>query len=124
MKPLKLLETSDTPEVTLDKERGRFEFYGKIMPENPTEFFEPIIKWFHDYIKEPNQETILAFKLDYFNTAASKKIIEILSLLHNLKKENKTVQVNWYYKNIDEDMLEVGETFSEIIHIPFNFYPY
>lgn len=124
MKPLKLLETSDTPEVTLDKERGRFEFYGKIMPENPKEFFEPIIEWFHEYIKESNQETCLIFKLDYFNTAASKKIVEILLLLQNIKNENKTVQVNWYYKSIDEDMLEVGETFSEITHIPFNFYPY
>ncbi|MEW5847138.1 MAG: SiaC family regulatory phosphoprotein [Bacteroidota bacterium] len=77
MKPLKLLETSDTPEVTLDKERGRFEFYGKIMPENPKEFFEPIIEWFKEYVNDPNPETILTFKLDYFNTAASKKFSSV-----------------------------------------------
>ncbi len=124
MKPLKLLETSDTPEVTLDKERGRFEFYGKIMPENPKEFFEPIIEWFKEYVNNPNPETTLTFKLDYFNTAASKKLIEILSLLQNIKRDQKIIQVNWYYKSIDDDMLESGETFSEIIHIPFNFLPY
>ncbi|MEW5847072.1 MAG: SiaC family regulatory phosphoprotein [Bacteroidota bacterium] len=50
--------------------------------------------------------------------------MEILSLLQNIKKNQKTIQVNWYYKSIDDDMLESGETFSEIIHIPFNFFPY
>ncbi|HBI81535.1 MAG TPA: nuclear pore complex subunit [Bacteroidales bacterium] len=124
MKPLKLLETSDTPEVTLDKERGRFEFYGNIMPENPKEFFDPIIEWFHEYVKNPNPETTLIFKLDYFNTAASKKLIEILSILQGINQNNKTVQVNWFYKKIDEDMRDSGETFAEIIHIPFKFFTY
>ena len=124
MKPLKLLETSDTPEVTLDKERGRFEFYGNIMPENPKEFFDPIIEWFHEYVKNPNPETTLIFKLDYFNTAASKKLIEILSILQGINQYNKTVQVNWFYKNIDQDMRDSGETFAEIIHIPFKFFTY
>jgi len=124
MKQLKLLETSDTPEVTLDKERGRFEFYGNIMPENPKEFFDPIIEWFHEYVKNPNPETTLIFKLDYFNTAASKKLIEILSILQGINQNNKTVQVNWFYKNIDQDMRDSGETFAEIIHIPFKFLTY
>lgn len=124
MKPLKLLETSDTPEVTLDKERGRFEFYGKILPENPKEFFEPIIDWFREYVNNPNPETTLTFKLDYFNTAASKKLLEILSIVQKIRENDGQVQVNWYYKSIDDDMLESGETFSEIIHIPFNLIPY
>lgn len=124
MKPLKILETNDSPEVTLDKERGRFEFYGKIMPENPKEFFEPILDWFRQYVENPNNETQVVFKLDYFNTAASKKIIEILSMLQHIHQNNKKVLVNWYYRSMDNDMLESGETFSEIIHIPFNFIPY
>lgn len=124
MKPLKILETYDSPEVTLDKERGRFEFYGKIMPENPKEFFEPILNWFRQYVENPNNETQVVFKLDYFNTAASKKIIEILSMLQHIHQNNNKVLVNWYYRSIDEDMLESGETFSEIIHIPFKFFPY
>ncbi len=124
MKPLKILETNDSPEVTLDKERGRFEFYGKIMPENPKEFFEPILDWFRQYVENPNNETQVVFKLDYFNTAASKKIIEILSMLQHIHQNNNKVLVNWYYRSIDEDMLESGETFSEIIHIPFKFIPY
>lgn len=124
MKPLKILETNDSPEVTLDKERGRFEFYGKIMPENPKEFFEPIMDWFRQYVENPNSETQVIFKLDYFNTAASKKIIEILTLLQLIHQNNNKVLVNWYYKSIDEDMLESGETFSEIIHIPFKFISY
>ncbi len=124
MKPLKLLETSDSPEVTLDKDRGRFEFYGKIMPENPKEFFEPILEWLREYQNQAINETNAIFKLDYFNTAASKKLLEILSILQAIHKSGKNVTINWYYHSIDEDMLESGETFSEIIHVPFKFIPY
>lgn len=124
MRPLRFDETSDTPEVNLDKDRGRFEFYGKSMPENPTEFFLPIIEWFKEYVKNPNKETTLIFKMDYFNTASSKKILEILSLLLEIHKKKMSVIVNWHYRSNDDDMKETGETFSEIIHIPFRITPY
>lgn len=124
MKPLRIVETSDTPEVNLDKDRGRFEFYGKSMPENPTEFFLPILEWMKEYVANPNKETILIFKMDYFNTASSKKILEILTFLLEIHKRKMSVMVNWHYRSIDEDMKETGETFSEIVHIPFKIIPY
>ncbi len=124
MNPLRINETSDTPEVNLDQSRGRFEFYGKSMPEDPNEFFTPIINWFKEYITKPNKETVLIFKMDYFNTASSKKILEILSVLLEIHKKKQTVIVNWHYRSNDDDMKETGETFSEIIHIPFRITPY
>ncbi|MCB8964562.1 MAG: DUF1987 domain-containing protein [Bacteroidales bacterium] len=124
MNPLRINETSDTPEVNLDQTRGRFEFYGKSMPEDPNEFFTPIINWLKEYITKPNKETVLIFKMDYFNTASSKKILEILSVLLEIHKKKQTVIVNWHYRSNDDDMKETGETFSEIIHIPFRITPY
>ncbi|MGE0079194.1 MAG: DUF1987 domain-containing protein [Bacteroidales bacterium] len=124
MKPLRIDETSDTPEVNFDKDRGRFEFYGKSMPENPNDFYQPIIDWIKEYIKDPNKETILIFKMDYFNTASSKKILELLTFLQEIHKKKMTIIVNWYYRSNDDDMKETGETFSEIVHIPFKITPY
>ena len=38
LKPIRLPETQFTPEVNLDKDRSRFEFYGKSLPEDCNEF--------------------------------------------------------------------------------------
>lgn len=124
MQSLRIAETSYSPEVNLDKERSRFEFFGKSFPEDPKEFFAPIIDWFRLYVTQCNRETIVNFKLDYFNTASSKKIVDILNILKEIHRQKKTIVINWYYRSNDEDMFETGETFSEIVNLPFKFIPY
>ncbi|HOP04970.1 MAG TPA: DUF1987 domain-containing protein [Tenuifilaceae bacterium] len=124
MEPLRLAETHFSPEVNLDKDRSRFEFFGKSFPEDAKEFFNPIIDWFMKYVESPNRETTVIFKLDYFNTASSKKIVDLLNVLKEIHKQKKSIIINWYYKSDDEDMLETGETFSEIVNLPFKFFPY
>ncbi|MDD3567986.1 MAG: DUF1987 domain-containing protein [Bacteroidales bacterium] len=122
--PIRLNETQFTPEVNLDVDRSRFEFYGKSLPEDCNEFFEPIIDWFRSYVQIPNRETVLVFKLDYFNTSTSKKFLEILNLLKEIHRQKKSVIVHWYYRTGDEDMYETGETFSELVSIPFKIMPF
>ena len=122
--PIRLNETQFTPEVNLDRDRSRFEFYGKSLPEDCNEFYNPIIQWFRSYVAFPNRETILIFKLDYFNTSTSKKFLEILNLLKEIHKQKKPVVVNWYYRTGDDDMHESGETFSELVAIPFKIIPF
>ncbi|HPX04972.1 MAG TPA: DUF1987 domain-containing protein [Tenuifilaceae bacterium] len=121
---LRLDETPDSFEVILDKDRGRFEFYGKSMPEDPNSFFIPILDWLKEYVKTPNRETIVTFKIDYFNSASSKKLLDIFTILSEIHKKKMSIVVNWYYRPIDEDMFESGETFAELSKIPFKFLPY
>jgi len=120
-RPLRIQATTESLEVNLDKEMSRFEFYGKSLPENPNEFFEPILNWFKEYVKDPNKETILIFKMEYFNTATSKRLIDILSICSEIPKTKQSIFVNWYYRYNDDDMRETGESFSEIVNLPFNF---
>lgn len=124
MRPIRIEETPFSPEVNLDKERSRFEFYGKCFPEDSHEFFNPIIDWFREYVIAPNRETIIIFKLDYFNTTSSKKFIDILNILKEIHRQKKTILIHWYYRTGDEDMFESGETLSEIVSLPFKFIPY
>jgi len=124
MKPLRIQATNESLEVNLDKELSRFEFYGKSLPENPVEFFEPILSWLKEYVKTPNKETILVFKMEYFNTASSKRLLDILSICYEIHKKKQSVFVNWYYRFDDDDMKESGESFSEIVHLPFKFITY
>ncbi len=56
--------TDETPKVILDVEAGEFEFSGKSLPEDVTQFFNPILDWFDNYGVSPSPETKVVFKMD------------------------------------------------------------
>ena len=124
MERLYIERTDDTPEVTFDKEKGIFEIKGLSLPENSFEFYEQPIKWLKEYVKEPNNLTIFNFKLDYFNSASSKEIVEILCELEKLIPIKKDVVVDWHYNGEDELFAIKAEEFMTIIAIPFQLKPY
>lgn len=116
-------KTQSTPEVKLDKENGKMEFSGRSLPENVKEFYNPIIEWIDNYLKEPQSSTRVVFNFEYFNTASSKMILDIIEKLSELNN-NSDLKVDWYYIEEDDDMLEAGEDYSDITEIPFNFISY
>ena len=95
MRTIKISETLKTPEVNLDIQKGVFEIVGKSFPEDPQNFFDPLIDWFREYVTNPNPETVVKFKLDYFNTASYKKIMDILHILHEIKVIGKDILIHW-----------------------------
>lgn len=123
MEPLLREATADTPKVHLDAQNNIFEISRMSLPEDAIEFYEPVVKWLEHYKKQPNDATTFVFKLEYFNTASSKQIIQILLLLQDLAK-NSNVIVKWYYKDIDEDMQAIGEEYSQVIDVKFELIEY
>lgn len=119
MKPLFIDATIDSPSVRLDKENNIFEIKGKSLPENVNIFYQPIIDWFSDYFKNPNNETIIHFKLDYLNTASSKAYMSLFLVIEDAVKKGIDVKIKWYYEEDDEDMKDIGEEFTNIVQVPF-----
>jgi len=117
---LNLEGTEDTPKIILDKANGIFEISGRSLPEDSAEFYQPIIDWLDSYAGEPNDSTNFVFKLEYFNTASSKLILDVLSKLEDISN----ISVDWYFHEDDEDMEEAGEEFSELVEVPFEFKTY
>lgn len=120
MQILHLEGTEDTPKIILDKGNGIFEISGRSLPEDSAEFFQPVLDWIDEYKEEPNPSTEFMFKLEYFNTASSKLILDVLSNLEDVKG----MAIVWYYHEDDEDMQEAGEEFSELVEVPFEFKTY
>lgn len=118
MKPLIIQATADTPKIHLDAEGGNFEISNLSLPEDAVEFYKPVLAWLKEYKQNPNKETVFNFNLEYFNTASSKQVIQILLLLEQIHQTNK-VTIKWHYKEIDEDMQDLGEEYSEIIDVNF-----
>ena len=117
MTTLNIPPTDETAQIVLDKENGVFEITGRSLPEDSAEFFGPILAWVKEYKKDPNPSTEIIFKLDYFNTASSKFIQDILAIMEGMKG----LKVVWYYLEDDESMEEAGNEFSEFVDIPFEF---
>ncbi len=120
MEILNLESAEDTPKILLDAGNGIFEISGRSLPEDTQEFYEPILEWIEGYAESPNSKTEFVFKLEYFNTASSKLILDVLSALEDIDG----MSILWYFHEDDEDMEEAGEEFSELVEIPFEFKTY
>lgn len=120
MEVINLEGTEDTPKIILDRNNGIFEISGRSLPEDSAEFYQPVLDWLDEYGSTPNPETVFIFKLEYFNTASSKLILDILSKLETI--DNTTI--SWYFHEDDEDMEEAGVEFSELVEVPFEFKNY
>jgi hypothetical protein len=115
MQAINIESTEDTPKVILDASAGKFEMSGRSLPEDAAEFYQPILDWLDAYNSSPNPETTFEVKLEYFNTASSKLILDVLTKLEDIDG----VTIHWYYYEDDEDMEEAGEEFSELIEVEF-----
>ena len=120
MEILNLEGTEDTPKIILDKKNGIFEISGRSLPEDSAEFYRPVLEWIEKYGESSNPATEFVFKLEYFNTASSKLILDVLSSLEDIKG----MKILWYFHEDDEDMEEAGQEFSELVEIPFEFKTY
>lgn len=124
MKVFRLDGEEEEATVTLDKNNGKFEFSGRFLPQNAKEFFAPIFDWINDYVVNPNNKTVLTFKMDYFNTASSKKILDMLSIFEQIHGGQTDVEVHWYSYETDTDILEAGKGYSELVNLPFIYKTY
>jgi hypothetical protein len=124
MLPLILEKTQDTPEIILNPTGNQFSFSGNSNPENTKAFYQPVFDWIEKYLENPNTETVVNFKMVYFNTASTKSIFDIMIQFKILAKKGNMLIVNWHFANEDEDMLEAGEGFSKMLRFPFNYIKY
>lgn len=123
MNPLILQSSAETPEIVLDKSTNTFFFKGKSLPENPITFYSPVLDWIDNYSTNPNPYTKVDFMMVYFNTSSSKIILDIMKRLEQIKRSGYEVEVNWVYKDDDEEMQEAGEIYSERVNLPFKLIP-
>ena len=118
MESFYLKPTTKTPSINFDIEKGIFEITGRSIPENSIDFYKPVLDWLDQYIQQPNDQTTLEIKLEYFNTSSSKCLVDIFRRFEALKKNGASAKIKWYYEEEDEDMHESGEDFKGIIKIP------
>ena len=124
METIKINATEDTPNVVLDPVNNLFEISGRSLPEDVVVFYQPVMQWLDELDKAPIQNMLLSIKLEYFNTASSKLILDILLKLEAMFQKGTPLKVKWYFLSNDSDMKEAGEEYSEIVELPFELEEY
>ncbi len=120
MEPLIKYPTKDSPSVIFDPTTGVFQIGGVSIMENAINFYTEIYEWLEQYSQAPNPVTDFDFKFEYFNSASSKQIILVLQVLEKVALRN-TLNVKWYYKTGEADVLTLSLMCDDIINLDIKF---
>ena len=124
MKQLIIAKSANTPGITFNPETGIMKIEGRSIPENPGDFFDPIIEWLEDYFIKATELTRFDLNLEYVNSGSSKYLLGIFRILKKKHDEGKNCSINWYYEEDDEAIFSLGEHYKNTIKLPFNLIEY
>lgn len=113
-------KTKSSPAINLNAATGKCKITGSSYPENANEFYQPLFEWLNKYIVEITRDITFEFKLDYLNSSSIKFISELIDKLDKYGSVGVAVEINWYYKEEDEDIKELGEDFKNEVKCKFN----
>lgn len=112
------------PEVKLNASSGICEISGESYLEDTDEFYNNLIQWLENYIKEVRKAITFNFKLTYFNTSSSRSILNILRVLKKYEDDSGQVVVNWYYPEDDDSIAEEAEDYTKDTGLKINMFAF
>lgn len=110
--------TKQTPEIIFQT-NGKLEISGYSFPALADIFYNPVFDWLNTYIKSPQKETTLSFKMVFFDELSSLKILDIIKTINKLYNDCFDVKITWYYSEDDYEMEDFGEDYSSLVEVPF-----
>jgi len=113
--------THEIPYLRFEEDEGLLEIRGKSICIDIIDFYKPLLEKMEEYVKEP-RDIKLIIALEYFNTKSSKSLLNLFKILSTVVDNGFKFEVDWYYDENDEDILEAGEDYESILKkATFNF---
>ena len=84
-------------------------------------FYQRILQYLSEYSVTGRRRLTVNIAFEYFNTSSSKCLYDIFKRLRKVKATGRELIINWYYEQDDEDMMEAGEDYSDLLDLDFNF---
>lgn len=109
-------QLQELPKISIMK--PVIELEGRSIPSDADDFYLPFLNTLESYVLLWD-ELIFNLKLTYFNTRSSHYIQAILKTL-NKAKNIKKIEINWYYSDEKDDMLELAELYQDYSTIKLN----
>lgn len=121
MESLRIDKTLNTPYVHLDADTGKMEIKGRSVPENPLEFYTPLNEWLERFSAQAAERVLrMDVSLEYFNTSSSKCLLDVFKKMVLMQKMGAAVEINWWCEEFDDDMIEAGKDYQDLLNIPFH----
>lgn len=112
-------EHKKTPYIKLSTDL--FEIKGKSYSEGIRSIYREVLVWLDDNENDLNN-LICNFHFNIIDSTSQKKVFEILMKLKEIS-DKTNIKINWYYDDDDEEIMELGEEFIELIEIPMIILP-
>ncbi|MEP1097568.1 MAG: DUF1987 domain-containing protein [Cyclobacteriaceae bacterium] len=113
--------TRTTPLINFDPDEGLLEMKGRSSPENSIEFYQKILDNLEEYALSGGEQFTANIAFEYFNTSSSKCLFDVFKRMSRIEDSGKSITINWYYEEGDDDMMEAGEDYSDLLDLDFNF---
>lgn len=123
MEAMNIPATKNTPAITFDAAANRFSVIGISVPENASEFYQPIIERLFRTGEMPAHGSVFHFRLNYFNSSSLKAIYMLLNEVKKGIDSGHGYVIEWCVEQDDEFMQEAAETFSELLGVPLTVLP-
>ena len=105
------------PTIERNETDGVVSISGISMMEDAMDFYKPLKDWADDYLKS-NNNLVIDFELNYFNSSSAKQFIQLISKLEEDEHEGKVI---WKYPNDHIIMYDRGKELEAILDVPFEF---
>lgn len=121
METITIERTVDTPGIILNTKEKRFRIFGSSYPENALSTYAPVLKWIDKLIEGEDLDQITGdFQYTYINSASKKLVYEVLLKLEKLARNGIDIKITWFYENYDDDMIDLGQEFSDLVKVPIS----
>lgn len=120
---LEITPTRSTPLVRMDTEKHEYLIQGRSLPEEGLKFYEGIVEWLEANMPEYNGRSELKVNLQYCNTSSYKGLLLVFQYLQQQNKKGHQFTIIWFYDSDDEDWLEDGRSYQELVDVPFVYVP-
>ncbi|MCC7331677.1 MAG: DUF1987 domain-containing protein [Flavobacteriales bacterium] len=121
MNPYFIPATDSSPEVYFDLQKNIFQIRGKSVFTDADKFYSSAIEWLKSAEGKLKGQINFIFDLEYFNIISSKRILFVLYTLNEMRAKGIEISITWNFSLDDDDMREVGEDYSYMVNIPFQF---
>lgn len=118
----KITGTKKNPDVEFDASTRTLSIVGRSVLNNMDDnFYGPVIDFLAEYAKTGEDNLIVEFQLDYFNTSSHPSIIQIFRKTAEIHASGRSSEIHWKYAFDDEEMKEIGEELQKFSPIKFEF---
>ena len=113
------INAREFPGVKVKERLKKIEISGFSRMVNPADYYEGLRKMIENNFLAFGKTLILDFRLEYINTSSMKWLFQMITSFQTTALSG-LAEINWYYEEDDEIILETGEILRSLVKIPFH----